>query len=188
MSVACEVAYHNYDPPDWLEHDIRMRIADLARFDARLETCRVRLQHRIGQKVRRVPPVVHIELGLRDHVPIVVSYEPDRLWIKYAEPSLPDALTEAFMVAAQRLSESGAGTAATAAGPLAARPALGQIAELDADHDCGYVLTEEGALLYFHRQALMNGSFDTLQIGETVAYLQGEDEAGPLAARLRVRD
>jgi cold shock CspA family protein len=50
--------------------------------------------------------------------------------------------------------------------------------------DWGYLLTGEGALLYFHRNAVLDGSFDALAMGDVVHYVAGDGETGPTAVKV----
>ena len=55
------------------------------------------------------------------------------------------------------------------------------------DEDFGFVMTREGGLLYFHRDAMTNGDFDRLRRGDDVSYVEADSDTGPVATKIRVR-
>ena len=64
---------------------------------------------------------------------------------------------------------------------------MGQVAELTPERDFGFVMTKEGGLLYFHRNAMLAGAFDKLRRGDEVYYIEGVGDTGPTATKVRVK-
>jgi cold shock CspA family protein len=64
---------------------------------------------------------------------------------------------------------------------------LGQVVELTPDADHGFLLTKEGGLLYFHRNAVLIGDFDRLDRGDEVYYVEDLGDTGPIATKVRVK-
>lgn len=187
MQVPLEIAFHNLDPVDWAEQEIRDRVADLQRIYDRLSSCRVRIQQRARNDTGTIPPVVHIALGVPGHADIVVSHEPDHLQLRYQRPDLNNAIHEAFRIAERRLADlkrqrGGRGRERLPGHEMLRR---GEIAEVDADH--GFLLTAAGELLYFHRNALAADDFERLERGTAVSYLEGMGDSGPAAVKVRIR-
>ena len=46
---------------------------------------------------------------------------------------------------------------------------------------------KEGALLYFHRNAMLSGNFDDLRRGHEVYYVDAMGDTGPIASKVRVK-
>ena len=175
MQVPLEIAFHNIDSSDWAEAEIRDRVADLERIYDRLTSCRVRVDQRANNANGTIPPVVHIELGIPGRKDLVVSHEPDHLMRKYQRPDLHKAINEAFRIAERQLldlKEQRDGRTKEAHHD-APNQSLGQIAEIDPGGDFGFLLTKEGGLLYFHRNALLSGDFDELKRGDEVLLRRG---------------
>jgi cold shock CspA family protein len=61
---------------------------------------------------------------------------------------------------------------------------FGQVAELHPDQDYGYLLTNTGGLLYFHRSSLIDIPFDALQRGDKVQYVEAAGDTGPTASKV----
>jgi ribosome-associated translation inhibitor RaiA/cold shock CspA family protein len=189
MQVPLEVAFHNIDSSDWAEQEIRERVADLEKIYARLTSCRVRVDQRAQNNNGTIPPVVHIELGIPGRPDVVVSHEPDHLIRKYQRPDLHKAINEAFRIAERRLVDLKEKRDGRTKEPHHDGPnqALGQIAEMDPAGEFGFLLTKEGALLYFHRNAMLSGNFDDLRRGHEVYYVDAMGDTGPIASKVRVK-
>jgi ribosomal subunit interface protein len=188
MQVPLEIAFQNVDVQEWAENDIRERVADLERIYDRIVSCRVRVQQRATNRRNSIPPVVHIDIGLPGQNDIVVSQEPERLLQKFQHPDLHNAIHEAFRIAEQRLiSHKEQQTERSHEWQPEDIKLVGQIAEIVPARDFGFLLTNTGGLLYFHREALTVGDFDTLQPGDEVFYSESDGDTGPTATNVRIK-
>lgn len=189
MQIAPEIAFHNVDGSDWAEQEIRTRIAKLERIYDRLTTCRVRVDQKATNSNGTIPPVVHIEMSIPGYKDLVVSHEPDHLQQKFQTPDLRNAINEAFRIAEDRLVDfkerrQGRTKQAHHDGE---NQFLGQIAEITPGEDFGFLMTKEGALLYFHRNSILAGDFDKLKRGDEVYYVEEMGDTGPTAAKVRTK-
>jgi cold shock CspA family protein len=117
-------------------------------------------------------------------------HEPERLQRKFQRPDLHNAINEAFRIAERQLTEFKdklADRTKTAATHEAANEFLGQVAEMAPEKDHGFVMTKEGGLLYFHRNAVLIGDFDRLRRGDAVSYVEEVGDTGPMATKIRVK-
>src|SRR2546421_12706471 len=187
LQVPLEIAFHNIESSPWAEREIRARVAELERLYDRLVSCRVRIDQRAKDLTGTIPPVVHIELGIPGRTELVVSHEPDHLLRKYQHPNLHKAINEAFRIAERQLldlKEQRDGR--TKIGDHdAENQSLGQVAEVTPEQDFGFLMTKEGNLLYFHRNALLSGDFDHLARGDEVHYNEDIGDTGPIATKVR---
>jgi cold shock CspA family protein/ribosome-associated translation inhibitor RaiA len=189
LQVPLEIAFHNIESSEWAEQEIRARVAELERIYGRLVSCRVRIDQRARNLSGTIPPVVHIELGIPGRNDLVVSHEPEHLLRKYRHPDLHKAINEAFRIAERQLldlKEQRDGRT-KASDHDAENQSLGQIAEITPEQDFGFLLTKEGGLLYFHRNALLSGDFDQLERGQDVSYNEDMGDTGPIATKVRVK-
>jgi cold shock CspA family protein/ribosome-associated translation inhibitor RaiA len=189
MQIPLEIAFHNIESADWAQAEIRERVADLERIYDRLNSCRVRVDQRANNSNGTIPPVVHIELGIPGRKDLVVSHEPDHLMRKYQRPDLHKAINEAFRIAERRLLDLKGQRDGRTKEPHHDGPnqALGQVAEIDPAGDFGFLLTREGGMLYFHRNALLSGNFEDLNRGDEVYYVEDMGDTGPIASKVRVK-
>lgn len=189
MQVPLEIAFHHIESSDWAEAEIRERVADLEKICGRLISCRVRVDQRAKNDNGTIPPVVHIELGIPGRPDVVVSHEPEHLMRKYQRPDLHKAINEAFRIAERQLLDIKEQRDGRTKEPHHDGPnqALGQVAEIDPGGEFGFLLTKEGALLYFHRNAMLSGNFDDLRRGHEVYYVEAMGDTGPIASKVRVK-
>ena len=189
MQAPIEIAFHNIEKADWAEDAIRDHVARLEQMFDRLTTCRVRVDQRANNSNNTIPPVVRIELSVPGHRDIVVAHEPDRLQRKFQAPDLHNAINEAFRIAERRLGQfKDQLKDRTAAGRHeAANEMLGQIVEITPAEDFGFLLTASGGLLYFHRNSVLTGDFDRLEVGDQIHYVEEMGDTGPIATKVRVK-
>jgi ribosome-associated translation inhibitor RaiA/cold shock CspA family protein len=190
MQIAPEIAFHNVPKSDWAEQEIRSRIAKLEKIYDRLITCRVRVEQRANNSRGTIPPVVRIEMGIPGRKDLVVAHEPDYLQHKFQSPDLHNAINEAFRIAEDQLAEFKEQRKGRPreAHPDAENQFLGQVAELTPGEDFGFLMTKEGALLYFHRHSVIAGDFDQLRRGDEVFYVEAMGDTGPTANKVRVKE
>jgi ribosome-associated translation inhibitor RaiA/cold shock CspA family protein len=189
MQVPLEIAFHNTESSEWAESEFRSRVAELEEIYGRLISCRVRVDQRAENRAGTIPPVVRIELGIHGHKDLVVSHEPEHLLRKYQHPDLRNAIHEAFRIAQRRLRDLKEQRESRTKEPRhdSENQSLGHVVELTPDADHGFLLTKEGGLLYFHRNAVLIGDFDRLDRGDEVYYVEDLGDTGPIAAKVRVK-
>lgn len=190
MQIPLEITFHNVAKEDWAEDAIRSHVAHLESIYDRLIACRVRVDQRADNPTHTIPPVVRIELSVPGRGDIVVAHEPDRLQQRFQTPDLHNAIKEAFRIAGRQLAafKDQLKDHTREIRHESAHEFLGQIAELPADGDFGFLMTKEGGLLYFHRNSLLSGDFDKLRRGDAVSYVEEVGDTGPIAVKVRVRD
>ena len=189
MQIPLEISFHNVEHSDWAEHEVREHVRKLEKIYARLKSCRVRVEQRADNQHHTIPPVVRIELGIPGRKEIVVAHEPERLQRKYQRPDLHNAINEAFRIASKQLSALKQERSEHKAARIGeeAYEFRGQIAEMRPEENFGFVMTGDGSLLYFHRNAMMNGDFDRLRRGDDVSYVIADNDTGPVASSVRLR-
>ena len=109
---------------------------------------------------------------------------------KYKRPDLRNAINEAFRIAERQLldlKEQRDGRSRTRHHD-SGQQSLGQVAEITPEQDFGFLMTKEGGLLYFHRNAMLSGDFDELERGDEVHYVEDIGDTGPIATKVRVKD
>jgi len=181
MQQPLEIAFHNLDSSPALEVEIRERFARLEKLCDRLTACRVSVealhnQHRTGNVYE-----VHIDM-LVPGGELVVSRAPHKAKEKYASPDVRASIRDAFRAAERQLKKYNR----QLTGEIKRHEPefFGRVAEIHPEKDWGYLLSKEGALLYFNRSAVLDGSFDQLAPGDAVDYVQGDGETGPTAVKV----
>jgi cold shock CspA family protein/ribosome-associated translation inhibitor RaiA len=189
MQVPLEIAFHQTESAEWAENLIREHVANLEQLYGRLNSCRVVVEQRAKNDSGTIPPVVRIELGIPGHKELVVSHEPDHLQRKFQRPDLRNAIHEAFRIAERRLRDLKEQRERRTREPHrdSENQALGQIAELAPGRNQGFLMSRDGSLLYFHRNAILTGDFDKLRRGDEVYYVEDVGDTGPIATKVWVK-
>lgn len=191
LPVPVEITFHNIESVAWAEEEIRARIAKLAKIYNRLVACRVRVVQRANNPAGTIPPVVRIEMGIPGRSDLVVSHEPEHLWQKFRNPDLRDAIREAFRIAEVQLTELKRKLDDRSQGDVfreTENQMLGQVANIDSSGDFGFILTNTGGRLYFHRNSVLTGTFEDLRRGDEVYYVEEMGDTGPTASKVRVKE
>ena len=64
-------------------------------------------------------------------------------------------------------------------------PPHGIIASLATEHDHGFIAASDGREIYFHRNAVVGGRFEDLQLGQEVRFSEAIGDKGPQATSVR---
>ena len=187
MQVPAEIVFHGLSSSASTEADIRQHIDRLERIYGAMTACRVRVDQKNQNQNGTIPPVVHIEIFVPGHKDIVVAHEADHLQRKFQAPDLRNAINEAFRIAERRLSKFKEKRVdrESAEKHEASQEFRGQVAETAPERDFGFLMTKEGGMLYFHRNSLLTGDFDSLKRGDAVSYVEAMGDTGPIASKVR---
>ena len=177
-----ELSFVGMDTPEWAEADIRRRVDKLHQRYEPMVGCRVRVS-RPTKLTKGNPYEVTIELSIPGE-DIVVSKEPHHLREKYADPDLRTIIRDSFKAAERMLKER----KRMLGGEVKTHDAafLGQVTQLYPNDDHGFLLTNTGTQLYFHRNSVLNNEFDNLQKGTPVNYVETVGDTGPIASKVRI--
>ncbi|HQT77281.1 MAG TPA: HPF/RaiA family ribosome-associated protein [Rhodopila sp.] len=183
MDRPLDIAFHNMDSSPSLEADIRGRVDKLERRYGRLIGCRVSVEklhnrHRTGNIFD-----VHVVMSVpgRD---LAVSREPHRAKEKYANPDAWTSVRDAFDAAEKQLESFKRSSREDTAAP-SAHAMAGQVTLIEPGTDHGFILTNTGTQLYFHRDSVTDSRFEDLKVGDLVHYVEEEGDAGPTATKVR---
>lgn len=64
--------------------------------------------------------------------------------------------------------------------------ATGKVKKLIRDRGFGFITAQDGAELFFHRNAVQGAGFDSLTEGQAVTFDTEQGEKGPRAANVRI--
>jgi cold shock CspA family protein len=62
----------------------------------------------------------------------------------------------------------------------------GTIRRVDRNNGSGFLITNDGKEMYFHRNSLLSGDFEKLKRGDTVQYTEAMGDTGPTANKVWV--
>lgn len=184
MQRPLDIAFHNLQSSESLEAEIRDHVDRLERRYGRLTACRVSVealhkQHQTGNLYE-----VHVTLSVPGK-DLAISREPHRARENYAHPDVRTSLRNAFK-AAERQLEAYKGKQREDVSAPGAGAVAGQVTQIEPGADYGFILTNLGTQLYFHRDSVTDGRFEDLKNGDLVHYVETEGDAGPTATKVRV--
>ena len=172
-----QITFRNTDASPAVEAKIRERAGELEQFFDRIVSCRVVIE---APNRRRHGDLFHIRVDLK--IPgkeIVVKRDPPE---HHAHEDIYVAVRDCFDAVRRQLEDY----VRRRRGDVKAHdvPAHGRIASLIAEKDYGFINAADGTEVYFHRNAVANGGFDKLVVGEEVRFSlhPGEGEKGPQAS------
>ncbi len=182
MQVPLQITFHDIDPSDAIEARIRERAAKLEEFYDRITSCRVVVEapHRRNHKGRLYS--VRIDLALPG-AEIVVNREPQ---LNHAHEDVYVALRDAFNAAQRRIQDY----VRRRRGQVKAHeaPGHGRVIRLFPQEGYGFIETADGREIYFHKNAVLNGAFDKLEVDSQVRVVEAvvEGEKGPQASTVKL--
>jgi len=176
MQRPLKITCRDFDLTPAVETEVRQKADALDTYYNRLSGCEVTIQ---------APAILHHRKGgpflvaIRMTVPgkeLIVDHQP--------KEELSQAIREAFDAARRRLEDYAREQRRQV---KTHEPSLlGRVVQLSPEMDCGSLETSEGREIYFHRNSVLNGAFDQLQIGSTVRYAEEEGEQGPQASSVTI--
>jgi cold shock CspA family protein/ribosome-associated translation inhibitor RaiA len=194
MAIPIGITYKNFSPTPAVDENVRQKSSVLERYHDRIVECRVVLEqvsrhHRQG-RLYEVRVDVIVPGG-----EIVASRSPGE---DHAHEDLNVAIRDAFKAARRRLedhlrrSDSHRATVHHVADHQGAAPsqALGKthhvihhgtVVRLFADEEYGFIATPDDREVYFHRNSVVGGGWDNLDVGSRVRFTEETGEKGPHA-------
>lgn len=180
MIIPLQITFRHMDPSPALEARIRELASRFDRFSAHIMRCHVIVE----------PPAHHKHQGLLYDFRIDIKLPDGEIAIRHAHPADHAhedpyvALRDAFRAARRRLEDyerKRRGDVKTHA-----EPAHGRVRELDPAHDSGRIETDDGRLIYFHRNSVIGGRFQDLTAGTEVRFAEEAGDLGPQASTVHV--
>ncbi|HUL46672.1 MAG TPA: HPF/RaiA family ribosome-associated protein [Steroidobacteraceae bacterium] len=180
MIIPLQITFRHMDPSAALEARIRELAARLDRFSEHILRCRVVVE----------PLSHHSHQGALHDIRIDITLPDEEIAIRHAhfgnhsheDPYV--ALRDAFRAARRRLEDYERKRRLDIKSHVA--PAEGRICDLDAGRDSGRIETNDGRLIYFHRNSVLGGRFEDLTTGTRVRFAEELGDLGPQASTVHV--
>lgn len=178
MIIPLQITWRDIPQSDAIEADIRAKASKLDQFYAHIVSCRVLVEashrhHHKGNLYR-----IRIEIEVPDDQ-IVVTRDPGD---KHAHEDIYVSIRDAFDAARRQLQDY-------------ARIRRGHVKRHDITHtarvlftrpdeDYGFLRTDDGREIYFHRNALTNADLDALEKDVEVQFVEEDGREGPQAKQV----
>lgn len=180
MQIPLQIRYHNTDPDDRIDALIRDRVDRLESLFPGVISCRVAVD--VPQKALARQERKQIRVDLR--VPgeeIAVTREPKG---DEVARSVETTVGETFDEVRRRLQDYARRMQGHE--KAHAEPARARVRRLFPDEDYGFLETPGGDEIYFHRNAVVGGPFESLEPGVEVSFVEEEGEKGAQASTVRI--
>jgi ribosomal subunit interface protein len=180
MLVPLEIHFRNMDPSTAIDEAVRKRAAKLERFVGHIVSCRVTVE--APHKHHRQGNLYSVTVDVRyPGGEVVASREPSA---RKSHEDFYVALRDAFRAVRRQLQDH----VRTRRGDVKTHngPPEGRIVSVQPEKDSGRILTADGREIYFHRNSVVNASFDQLEPGTDVRFNEEPGDQGPQASSVHV--
>ena len=180
MEQPLQITFRDIPHSEALEADIREKAAKLDQFYEKVMACRVIVES----------PHKHHHKGKLYHVRIDLTVPRGEIIVKrgpkdhHAHEDPYVAVRDAFKAARRQLQDY----ARKQRGDIKTHetPPHGTISEIVPMQDFGRILSSDGREIYFHRNSVVDGDFDTLEVGDEVWFSEEAGELGAQASTVHV--
>jgi len=197
MMLPVQISFRNVERSEMVEARIREETAQLEKFYDRIMSCRITveaLHHRLD---RGNPYHLRIDLTVPG-AELVVKQEPSlhkpdqqtdegripkEIAAEGSHKDIYVAIRDAFDAMRRELE----GCIGRQRGDVKHHEPTphARVSRLFPEEDYGFLETFDGREIYFHRNAVLNGGFDRLEVGKEVAFAEEMGEKGPQASTVK---
>lgn len=180
MQVPLEVTFRGMDRSEAVEMEIRKHVEHLETFFDRITSCHVTLElpHRHKTHGKQFEVRILVAVPGRD---LAVSHRPGK---EETHTDAHLAIRHAFRAMRRELEDY----VRELRGDVKTHDPLphAKVSELFPMEDYGFIKTHEGHRLYFHRNSVLDGRFDELDIDSEVSFVEELGDKGPQASTVRL--
>jgi len=178
MQLPLQITFRGIPHSDAVEARIREKASKLDKFHNRIMSCRVAVEsehqhHHQGNQY-------HIRIDITTPgKEIVISREHHD---NHAYENIYVAIRDAFDAAIRQLEN----LSRVQRGEVKKHrlESVGTVARLLPEKDHGFITSENGREIYFHRNSVNGGGFDTLKVGTIIRYKEEDSDLGPKASMI----
>jgi cold shock CspA family protein/ribosome-associated translation inhibitor RaiA len=198
MKIPLQITFRNMEPSPIVEEWIRAEADKLETFHSSIMGCRVVVEiphrHRINGMLYHIridltvpggELVIKRQANPRNQARQAGKIEATKSLEKESpHKDLRLAIDDAFRSTGRRLQDYArrqSGHVKKHEIPLEAR-----VTKLLPDEGYGFLTTEDGREIYFHKQSVLNRGFARLRVGTAVAFVEEQGDKGPQASTVRI--
>jgi cold shock CspA family protein len=179
MQIPLQISFENAEPSEAVRAAIGHEVERLEKYRHHITGCRVAVvapstKHRHGAVYR-----INIWVTIPPHKNIVVNHQPsDDRGRVHVEVAIKDAF------AAARRQIKALAQRASGKVKLHEVEAHGRVTKISADY--GFIATSDGREIYFHRNSVIDNTFDRLSVGSEVRFAEELGEKGAQASTVHL--
>lgn len=182
MQIPLQITFRHMEPSPATEARVRELAAKLEQFHERITSCRVVIDAASHRQHQGNLFAVRIDITLPGRELFVDSERDARA----QHTDLYVALRDAFDAARRQLQDD----ARRRRGDVKhheSEERVGRVSEIDDAGGFGRIETDDGRLIYFHRNSVHDAKFEEVTVGTRVVFVEGPGDAGPQASAVRPR-
>jgi ribosomal subunit interface protein len=175
MKLTPQITLKNVPHSEAVEARIRDKMAKLDQFYDRIMGCRVAVEESQRRHHQGKLFSVHVGITVPGKELVVNKVENEDLYV---------AVRDAFDAAKRQLEEHSRKQRGDVKTHI--EPPRGRVAKLFPFDGYGFIQTGDGREIYFHKNSVIDPTFERLEEGTEVAYLEEQGKEGPQAIRVAV--
>jgi ribosome-associated translation inhibitor RaiA len=181
MQTPIELSFQHVEPSDEIRALVLEKAGRLEQFFDGITSCHVHIRAPHKRQTTGNLYEVTVEVRVPGKELVVRHDQTDVAAHEHLRVVVRDAFA-AMAIQLNRWKRQLEGNVKTHEGPL-----QGKVAEIHHDKDYGQIIATDNRLIYFHRNSVVDGSFDDLQPRDPVELVvqTGESEIGPQASTVR---
>lgn len=179
MTIPLRLRFHGIGPSEAIERRVRERVDQLSRYHDRIIDCHVVVEsphhHRRHGRIYQLHIDVNVPGGK-----LVVNQSGDD---KHEHEDVYVAIRDGFRAMERQLKQFAARRSNDVKSHEA--PNHGRIRTMFPDY--GFIEDAEGNEVYFHRNSVVDGNYESMEVGDEVrlVVVHGESDKGPQASTVR---
>jgi ribosomal subunit interface protein len=176
MKIAPQITLKNVPHSDAVETKIREKMAKLEQFSDRIMGCRVTIEESQRRHHQGKLFSVRIDMTVPGKELVVNRIEHEDCYV---------AIRDAFDAAKRQLDDH----SHRKHGVVKSHAEIprGKVAKIFPFDGYGFIETSDGREIYFHRNSVIEPTFDKLEEGVEVAFLEEQGKEGPQAVRVALK-
>jgi ribosomal subunit interface protein len=175
MKITPQITLKNVPHSEAVEAKIREKMSKLDQFSDRIMSCRVVVEESQRKQHQGKMFSVRIDMTVPGKELVVNRIENEDCYV---------AVRDAFDAAKRQLEEHARMRRGDV--KLHQEAPRGKVAKLFPFDGYGFIMTNDGREIYFHRNSVIEPTFDSLEEGAEVAFLEEQGKEGPQAVRVAV--
>ena len=181
MQTPLEIAFRHVEPTEDIKALIKEKVGHLETFYDGITSCHVYVRAPHQSKRQGNLYEVTIEVRVPSTELVVRRVQSDASEHEHLRVAIRDAFA-AMAIELKRWKDQLRGDVKTLEGQL-----QGKVVEIHHDEDFGQIIATDNRMIYFHRNSVIDGSFDELQPRDAVELVvqTKESDIGPQASTVR---
>jgi cold shock CspA family protein/ribosome-associated translation inhibitor RaiA len=184
MEVPPEITFRGLEKSAEIETHILKKAAKLDDIHPGIISCRVTVEREQEHQRSGSPYRARVIVRIPPNKELIGQHEPGEGKI---DDRLQTAVTEAFNAVQRQLVK----TKEMQQGKVKSAPEqelFGLVVRLFREEGYGFIRSVDGREIYFHKNAVLHGGFERLEIGTGVRYFPSEGKQGPQASTVQIVD